>query len=574
MAIAATHVTTFCMFRLAQCKAPIHMKLSIYLIRPDETDLECIVQSKYLDDDGGYVQLTPTASLPYECRAFVQSNKAKAPRWLPFLATHFDTAPLNLLNRSNSFVLVLKAANRIFAVTFGHGFQAINRAKIEPRFGLMVAASALNPEQIRTLETNLIDTVTRNKRTHVSTGSRVDEFDLNPHVDWIRKLSGKPTSEDLAKFVSGSDSVCIGVDCDLSSVGAKCSELLDAYESDAYRDAFSYLDHLRPLGKHEPEVEGLEALLSSQISDRAHDRISIAFPELPDEELLEHYKVSSNGHSVELEELTLDCIYQFIAEVGIDSDPGHIFVVGIGDNGEPVTKRRNLREYIVCEIDRDDDTYIFCLGHWFRAQRAFVQQIRDEVASIADCTNELELLPIRNGESETAYNVRLADDKEWRVMDKDNFYVANTYDKVEVCDLLTEEWNLVCVKKMNKSSTLSHLFAQGSVSATLVREFEEYRGVLNEAAVDQWPGLAQLTADNLGKATVVYAIATRKAGSLAECMFFFSLVNLLSHVRAIRRVGCAVALCKISYEEHAPRPRRATRRRRTHPQSEASAETN
>ncbi len=61
----------------------------------------------------------------------------------------------------------------------------------------------------------------------------------------------------------------------------------------------------------------------------------------------------------------------------------------------PQRTRRSLREYLVGEIDHAGETFIFCLGHWFRAEHDYVQKIRDEVAAIADITANLELLPIR-----------------------------------------------------------------------------------------------------------------------------------------------------------------------------------
>ena len=123
------------------------MKLSVYLACETVNEFDEVLQTKYLAGPEAYFQLPATVQLPYECKAFVQINKAKAPRWLPFISSHFDTAALDLLNQSSSFLLLIKASGRIFAVTFGYGFHAIDRAKIEPRFGLMVAASIINPEK-------------------------------------------------------------------------------------------------------------------------------------------------------------------------------------------------------------------------------------------------------------------------------------------------------------------------------------------------------------------------------------------------------------------------------------------
>jgi hypothetical protein len=40
---------------------------------------------------------------------------------------------------------------------------------------------------------------------------------------------------------------------------------------------------------------------------------------------------------------------------------------------------------------------------------------------------------------------------------------------------------------------------------------------------------------------------THKSGPVDECLFFFSLVNLLSHQRTITTAGYSTAVCKIGY---------------------------
>ena len=50
-----------------------------------------------------------------------------------------------------------------------------------------------------------------------------------------------------------------------------------------------------------------------------------------------------------------------------------------------------------------------------------------------------------------------------------------------------------------------------------------------------------------GITTFVFVIPTEKAGPLPQCMFFFSLMNLLDHSQVIRRTGFNVALCKVDY---------------------------
>ena len=153
----------------------------------------------------------------------------------------------------------------------------------------------------------------------------------------------------------------------MPDIGAKCSELLAAFQSDAYLAAFQFLDHLRDLGKQEPEIVGLEQQLVQRLAVKSHERISIAFPEVSDEELLDHYKLTSGWRRAELEELTLEECVRIHERIEIEPDPQSILIVG--------NRRRrrtghqaggSLREYLICEIDQEGETFIFCLvtGSW------------------------------------------------------------------------------------------------------------------------------------------------------------------------------------------------------------------
>ncbi|MCC6694830.1 MAG: TIGR04141 family sporadically distributed protein [Candidatus Hydrogenedentes bacterium] len=524
------------------------MKLSIYLLRDSVTSFEAALRDKYLEGDDGFRELSPSLGLPYECKAFVQSNVEKAPKWLSFLSSHFDTEELDLRNTSNSFILLLKVRERLFGVTFGYAFNAIDRAKVEPSFGLKVSLCALDESQIRTFDTRNIDLVTRQRRTHVSAGSPVSEFDLNVDVDWVRYVQGTPCSDGLGKSISGADSLGINCDCSLDDLAAKCGELLDLYQSDAYREKFEFIDHLRPLKKTDSRISQLDAELRSRLQARSLDRIAVACPELPDYEQLDCYRCQRWHTKSDMLEVSLQTVYRFLDESpDVSTEPDQISIIGLDANGNPVTHRRKLREYLVCEVEKDGNTYVLSMGQWFEANTDYVQKVRREVARIPDISSVLDLPPIAQGEREDTYNARVASSKGWLVLDKRTFQIENTYDKIEICDLITDTWQLICVKKMSSSATLSHLFSQGSVSLSLLRGHEEYRQHIIDAVAEKWYDM-DLTPERERQLTVVYAVPTPKEGGLADCMFFFSLINLLNHARIIRTLGYNLALCKILYQ--------------------------
>ncbi|MEW6337799.1 MAG: DUF6119 family protein [Acidobacteriota bacterium] len=523
------------------------MKLSIYLFRDDVTELNGLILPRHLSGEDAFQELQPSQPLPFEVRAFVQPRRVKPPRWVEFLSTGYSLSHLNLHNEFSSFVLLLKAQGRVFALTFGYGFNTLDRTKLEPAFGLRTSLNALDQHGIRTVDTRNIDLVTRQRRTHVNVGSPVSTFDINVNLDWVRFISGKPVDDSVARSVSGSDSLSVSCDCGLAQLGTKCGQLLALYLSETYRQSFAFIDFLRPLRKGDPFLPQLEATLRQRLAERSPNQLAIAYPEIPDPEKLAVFRLSGHYKHVDVDEVSLEAAYRFMDSYPeLDWTSDNIWVVGLGGQEEPVTRRRPLRDYLVCEVDLADGVFLFSLGQWFRAKTDFVEEVRAEVAQIEDLTSTLSLPPIHPGEVEASYNARVASEKGWLLLDRGLLHFPKTRDRIEVCDLLSPAGDFVCVKRLKSSATLSHLFSQASVSAQLLRRHDWYRKETARLIGDRWPAVS--VDDVLGNARFVYAIPTDRAGTLASCLFLFSLINLVDHVRSIRASNLGVALCKVGYE--------------------------
>jgi len=153
------------------------VKLTIYLLRERVTEFSCVLPARYREKDA-YTEIEPTIKLPFHCRSWIQQNKSKPPRWIQWLSEAFAVRSKDLINQSNSFILVLKVKDRLFAVTFGYAFNAIDRALVEPDFGLKVTLSIVDPEALDTLDTRTLDRVTKLTRTHLNVGRPVEEFGI------------------------------------------------------------------------------------------------------------------------------------------------------------------------------------------------------------------------------------------------------------------------------------------------------------------------------------------------------------------------------------------------------------
>lgn len=517
-------------------------KLTLYLFKEDVTDLDDVIRPSYLRGDRAVEVVEPSTPLPYEARAYALRNQGSQPKWVRTLAGHFDVDDLH--NVTSSFVLAFKAGGRVWALPFGFGHNALERSCVEPGFGLKVCANSLNAASLKTVDVRTVDVVTRQQRTRVSAGSRLAELGVRIDQDWVRYLAGTPTSAELARSLAGSDSVALNTDCPLAELPAKCEALLERFSSDDYKANFGFIDHLRPLRKDDPVVTDLNQALTERMASGSTDRVAVAPPDILDEVRLTAFTLKGAGVNDEADELDLATVYGVLddrddVELVLDK----VRVTPVNDEGAPIGTSHRLRDYLVCEIEQDGQLFVLSAGEWFEVDADHVADVNAEVREIPNVTDDLALPPMRPGEAEGAYNLRAATERGWTCLDAKPIKVGGPYQKVELCDLLSPQQDLVCVKKLTSSATLSHLFNQGSVSAQLLGRDPDFRRHAAALATQQGGQLG-----TLDKLRFVFAVATGKPGDIADTLFFFSKMALIASKRDIEERRFKVGIARIAYE--------------------------
>lgn len=172
----------------------------------------------------------------------------------------------------------------------------------------------------------------------------------------------------------------------------------------------------------------------------------------------------------------------------------------------------------------------------------------------------ISLPPGRPGESEGDYNARAADGApELTLLDKQLVAPDGATTRIEFCDLIATDGSLIHVKRKSRSSTLSHLFAQGHVSAEALVDGplrDQVRAAITKAAgtadPSGWlalvpPGSA---APEREKVTVTYAVIANSKATGVEWLPFFSRLTLMQTVRDLNRLGFTkIALARVPVEE-------------------------
>lgn len=486
--------------------------------------------------------LPEAGGLRYPHKAFVVRNKPSTPRWAGHLRQHFPVDDLE--NQTSSLVILFEAAERVWALTYGNGFHLVPPAIIEPSFGLRVVANSIDPQEIKSADARTPDVVSRTTRSQVSRGSRIADLGIAVDRELIKHLAGRPTLDSdpdaRARRLAGADSLQINADWDLVDLVSHAEFLLEQFRSTTYRDAFSFIDNFRPLRTGDPLITALDSRLAERIDRREIEKLSLAAPEIIDEDRFDHYKVTFRNQSVELPELVLPDIYEFLGSLQADGTDtlAKVHLVAVDGDGQAASTRRELKRYVAAEIDHDNETYMLVAGLWFVVERDYVQRISSRVNALIASSQQHPLPRWKAGLAEGEYNRLAAAQSEWLLLDKAWIPHGGANQKIEFGDLMRADGSaLVHVKKMSSSATLSHLWAQGAVASQLYKSDELFQAKIRE----RFPHIRV----DMSDIRLVYAVANDRDGSLADELFFFSKVHLLEQLGTLDLIGCPVDLVKI-----------------------------
>jgi uncharacterized protein (TIGR04141 family) len=495
--------------------------------------------------------LVPVREIPgVVIQLYVRMSKVNIPRWqedLMLIALDQHSEFLKgLRNQSTGALLLIERQGQRYILVYGSGRHAVDPNKIEVGFGLRVAANVVDPEALKGVDTRSIIGSGRSQVVSMPSVGPLYRLGIEPTVDLVRSLEGKPP-EEFANGIAGGDVLRLTLKSfSFNNLPQKLDEITAAYDSEAYRESFPFLDYFTRVPRTSSEIRmKLYAEVEELILSGSRD-IDFMNPDLDRQDKPERFVLKSGRRvSPDLAELDRETILSLVADWGV-TNPMKSLQVHAYYEGVEQPYSSSLLPYIVTEIHLGNRIYAPCAGAWYRVDKDHLQGLQERINQLPDLTSALSLPPWHKGyANEADYNNETHPRNEVPVvLDKALFYNRGGRNlKVEVCDLLTRHKELICVKKMKDSATLSHLFAQGSVSAQLTRDNARYRSTL----LDHFRKLAPDS--SIGPPsdwTIVFAVATDRPGRVADSLFFFSKVNLEIAARAIQSAGMRVALAKIN----------------------------
>ena len=325
--------------------------------------------------------------------------------------------------------------------------------------------------------------------------------------------------------------------------------LLDLYRQksleERYKENFPWVDQLAEV-KDSKLKDRLNGLLLGEL--RSEDTVNcwLTPPEIVDWGRIQGFKYSESRRAPTHFDVHLQSFVETVRDRGSLNAESlkrrRVLVIGDDDSIQgswPVYK------CLYCEVAYEDKSYVLSEGRWYNVAEDFLEAVN---LSYDQLPRYERPLPAFDDDSETLYNERIAREHPGRfaLLDRKMIQVDGGRVSVELCDLMSSDYDLFHVKRYRSSSSLSHLFAQGLVSAECFLADSRFRRQLNTLLPKEFRLIDPETRPDVRDYRIIYAIISRATGELK--VPFFSRLTIRHAARRLRGFGYRLALAKIEVD--------------------------
>lgn len=532
-----------------------YISLKAFLSKPDidYDDLEVFLSS------GRYENIELSGSEGLSGRLYVKNAEEKQPTWVPFINTGI-TESLSLSNKSNSAVLLIEVDDRVVAYTFGYGRFMLELDQFLPDFGIKTALNTLRHDSLKSVDIFTVDRSAVQKRTQAVRSSSVDDFGIDVSKDILRAVTGNPKDDIPFQSVSGGDYVySFGAYIEFDDLIGISQSLISYYTQESYKDQFSWVDNIRRL-KNDTKKNELDEILRGVIDVKDATNLAITAPEVISWDKISGFSFTRSKNTI----YPTLIIEDYLNSLGTDSITlstlkSHKLFIYDSDSNEV---QHSLYKSLYFEHVEASKTFILFSGDWFEIDNDFVVQLDRALAQIP--ISDLEFPTVHNWthedkekiESEGDYNERASVLKLYHLLDKKLIKSRTTTSAIELCDLMTDDKQLIHVKhKKGGSSGLSHLFAQGYVAAEVTisdKEFRKKARTKLRSIRSDLDSLIPLNGIKSSDYEVVYLVLGDDNSTVKSALPFFSKINLVKAFENLTQKGFTVTICGVAKERIYP----------------------
>ncbi|MGH8638599.1 MAG: DUF6119 family protein, partial [Burkholderiales bacterium] len=511
-------------------------QLNAYLLKSSVTSA-----AEAIKDEGDIEQYDLRATVDLEGAVFIRRPDGRAPRWAHLISSLIEGDPGDLRNRHVSAVLIARRQGRWIALTFGFGRFLLRPDVIELDFGLKVAASLVDPDSVISVDARSVEERVLQTRRQSSDPSRAEAIGLDTEREMLRAMTGTLRDRELGRRVSGSVAAGLTSRTALTDLGARLDVLLAAYRSGDYRRRFGHIDRLQPVDDPQLLAELDEELLR-HLRDGS---VRLAVPEIVDWDDTSGFTYTGVRDELFAIPDLADYLRTRAEEPTVASVRRQELKLVAADE-ERVVATWSIYRSLLWETRRGDVVYAVMDGEWFAIAADYVARIDERLRNVSAPVFDVGAFdPL---EHEVDYNQRLADAEPGRAMlDWQLARFESESGTIEMCDVFTDDRQLIHTKRSTAAKALSHLFAQGLTSADLLRNLPEFREQLRAALADQPELMALVPPERptAGSFEVVFLIITPRPEDVPTALPFFSRSHLYRVLGELERLEVRVSVAGV-----------------------------
>jgi len=530
-----------------------YLFLNSFLVKDEYKDLNV---SEFLKSTAQVSSYDIDTQHELEGRLFVKNSAEKKPKWATFAEEVTGVDLDELSNRSSSALLIIKTPENTMAFTFGYGRFLLDTKYFVHDFGIKTALNTLKHDSLRSVDLFTLDDQAVQKKSQAARESGVGVFGIDISKDVLRAVTGSPKSGVNLKSISGGDSVfSFGIELNIDEMSDLISTLAGYYDNDSYKGEFSWVDNIRKI-KESSEISVLDNHLITALKAKSSD-VCITIPEMADWDSIWGFSFTRSKNTINPTIETNDYYANLdVAAVSLESiKRDRLFVYDVHEN----ETEHQIYKSIYFEHKTSDKVYVLFAGAWYEIATDFMARVNTTLSQIP-----ISSLPfpevytwseVVDGktkdkiETEGDYNERAANTHSYHLLDKKLIKSNRTTTSIELCDLMTANNQYIHVKhRKGGSAGLSHLFAQGSVSAEILLGDKEFRKATRKVLKRVCNGLQNAVPLDSFKSDgveVVFVILGEDSSTLKDNLPFFSKVNLTKAFESLSQRGFDVQIAGV-----------------------------
>jgi uncharacterized protein (TIGR04141 family) len=362
---------------------------------------------------------------------------------------------------------------REFLFSFGDARFLIPQEILEPDFGFHVSLIANDSQRVNAHRSQTVALNPRSTSTEYRNPISIDDCFFRP-TEIVNGIKGEG-------YEGGGSYVTVKKKLTLSDFPDLCQELYAFYKAPIDQEKYPWAGKILPVEGN--MCETLNSKLTTALENCSnHSTWHLAKPFFEEDVALEQDAYYTIGRRATAKFNTIEDVFSHYSPMLKGKTVPQIKKMRFERNHSSKEKQLGSWSVFKClifETLHEQGRYILNEGSWYKVCKDYAEEVDGYVRNLFEegkKFKQIDLPEAKENETEGAYNIRVANEKKYLLMDaRDVSASAKGESKVEMCDILTPSKHLIHLKKGNESSKLSHLFAQGKVSAKTLKCDPDYR---------------------------------------------------------------------------------------------------